>query len=118
MIAIVISLPVFYWNYQHDWISFHYQTNHVLAHRSWSPFKFLQAQLLQFVVYSPALYLLGIISIFRRSHWANPALRLLLIASVIVLLFFAYGAGYTVSLPHWPALAWVATHSCECGLYL
>ena len=110
LIAIALSLPVFYWNYQHHWIGFHYQTRHVLQNQAWSLLSFFKSQFVQFFAYSPGIYIFGLLAIITAcKEWSNKATRLLLLASLLILLFFAYSSGRNVTLPHWTAVAWVCS---------
>lgn len=111
IIAIILSLPVFYWNCQHHWISFHYQTGHVLSQQqNWSLWLFLYNQLLQFFAYSPGIYIFGLLATTAAfSAWKDHTTRLLVLLILVILFFFAYAAGYKAQHPHWTAVAWVGS---------
>lgn len=106
LLTLVMITPIIYWNYQHDWISFVYQMNHGTYHDEWSLLRFSQSQLAQFGVYSPLLYLVGIILAFSAIFKNSPT-RLLALFSLPVIILFAMGSGYKMSLPHWTQLAWL-----------
>ncbi len=105
LIGFTLSLPVLYWNYEHQWISFHFQTGHVLQGAGWSVWLALKSTLLQFLVYSPVIYTVGFLLLAQVRKYAK---NILWLNAVIILLFFAYSSGRTFTIPHWPALAWVA----------
>jgi len=110
LIAIVVSLPVFYWNYKHHWIGFYYQTEHGLRQQHWSLWFLLKSQLAQLFAYSPGIYLFGLIAtISSFSSWKDHSTRLLILLVSVILLFFGYASGYNITLPHWTAVAWVAS---------
>ncbi len=108
LIAAVIISPVFYWNMNHDWISFSYQLDHGFKARPWSIKLFAASQAAQFVVYTPGLYIASIaalIAAWRERNNASIQLLFLLVAPVFLL--FAWGSGFQATLPHWTALAWL-----------
>ena len=110
LLTLLCVLPILFWNYQHDWISFSYQQNHVLSEGHWSGKLFSLSQLAQIFCYTPALYIFGLLAVCTKPrYWRFDSVRLLVLFVVPTLLFFAYGAGYTFTLPHWTALAWLAT---------
>ena len=101
-IAGLMVIPVFYWNAEHDWLSFNYQINHVAYDVSWSLFKCLASSLSMSLSYSPVIYFLGLWVLFRQG--VN---NLFCFSALVLLLFFVYGSGFTPTLPHWVALAWL-----------
>lgn len=107
LIASLLITPILYWNNLHDWASFVYQLEHGTNGSSWSLERLARSQAIQFLVYSPLLYLVGWWSIFKPANYLNPAPRLLLAFSLPIMFLFAYTSGYEESLPHWVALAWL-----------
>ncbi len=108
LIAAVIISPVFYWNMNHDWISFSYQLNHGFKPRPWSIKLFGASQGAQFVVYTPGLYIASIAALIAAWHERNHAgVQLLVLLAAPVFLLFAWGSGFQATLPHWTALAWL-----------
>lgn len=107
LLAAALVAPVFWWNAQHDWISFAYQLGHGAPDRAWSPARFVAAQGYQMAAYAPGIWLFGLIALVagwgERSH---PGVALLLALSLPLLLVFAWGSGFEETLPHWTALAW------------
>lgn len=108
LIVVLCILPILLWNYQHDWISFAYQQNHVLNAEHWSGKMFSFSQLVQLFAYTPTLYMFGLAAIMQLRYWRIDSVRLLILFIIPTLLFFAYGSGYTFTLPHWTALCWLA----------
>jgi hypothetical protein len=102
-LALLLVLPVVYWNQVNHWVSFSYQAKHG-AGGGWAGAQVLRFLLLQVLVYGPLLL------------WGLQGLRHLVpVASRVLLLFFAVPfsvlailAGGGTSLPHWTAPCWVA----------
>jgi 4-amino-4-deoxy-L-arabinose transferase-like glycosyltransferase len=108
LIGAIVILPVLYWNYRHDWISFAYQLGHGMPQRDWQPGRLLVSQLGQLLAYSPGIYLFGLIAIVDGLRQPDPGSRLLLSLALPVLLLFGWNSGYETTLLHWPALGWAA----------
>lgn len=106
LVALVMILPVLYWNAQHDWISFRYQMGHGAPDRVWALTRFIRAQAGQLLAYAPGIYLFGLIALFAALRQRpQPNTRLLLSLAVPPLLLFGWAAGYEETLPHWTLLA-------------
>ncbi len=110
--AIVIS-PVIYWNLQHDWISISYQLNHGAPGTSWQIKNLLISQASQFITYSPAIFVFGLIAIYSALKNSNKNIKnknekYVLAFALPVLVLFGWMSGYQPSLPHWTALGWIA----------
>lgn len=104
VLAMVLVLPVAYWNHANHWISFTYQAKHG-AGGGWSGLHFARFLLIQVVVYGP-LFLWAVAGARRdilRSHG-----RTLLAFFVIPFAVLAALSGGGTSLPHWTAPAWAA----------
>ncbi len=57
IVATLLCLPVFYWNYTHDWASFSFQWKHGMAGKYWKwyfPLEYVGTQLL--IIFPPFLY--------------------------------------------------------------
>ena len=107
LISLTLIAPVIYWNATHDWMSFSYQLGHGFNQPDWRISRFLLTQLLQFVVYSPGIFILGLWALISSfGHWQHPAVKLILVFVLPVLVLFNWGGGYEESLPHWTSLAW------------
>ncbi len=107
-LALLVISPILYWNAQHDWISFVYQLGHGAPDRSWSPKRFLTAQAGQLIAYGPLVYGFGLIALVAALRSRLPGERMLLALALPVLALFAWNGGYETTLPHWPALGWLA----------
>lgn len=107
LIAGLMVLPVFYWNAQHDWISFLYQINHG-AGGEWKLKRVFAFFGIQFAAYGPLLVIGGIMAIrhvFRSKNWYAAGFLLFFLIPFLITAFLAGGGG---SLPHWTAPAWLA----------
>ncbi|MFN7195993.1 MAG: hypothetical protein ACK4MJ_02340 [Hylemonella sp.] len=103
-LALLLVLPVFVWNAQHDWISFRYQLQHGKG-GAWRVGSVLVFALLQALLYP--LLIRGALALRGRVRWDARCLGLL---GFYLLPFavLAYLSGGGSSLPHWTAPAWVA----------
>lgn len=107
VVAVVLVLPVFYWNVQHDWISFAYQMGHGLPDRDWSLHRFVLALAGQLLTYGPAVVIFGSAAVFAFLRRGDAAGRLLLAMILPLFLLLLWGAGLEQTLPHWSLLGWV-----------
>lgn len=100
-------LPILYWNFRHDWISFAYQLHHGTGKPSWELSRFLLSQAAQFLAYGPGLFVFGLIAIAASlPQRRNSGVWLCLSLALPLLLLFGWGGGYEMTLPHWTSLAW------------
>ena len=99
LVALLVVAPVFWWNAQHDWVSFKYQAQHGSG-GSWEALNVLRFLLIQAFAYGPLL-LAGCMATGVLQPWRW---RWFFLIPFGVL---AYMAGGGVSLPHWSAPAWV-----------
>jgi len=108
LLAVVVVLPVFVWNAQHEWISFAYQ----LKHGKGSHWQL--GQVLVFLLAQALLYPLLVWGIFGLRHKVLGGFELdraqawLLAFFALPFAVLAYLSGGGSSLPHWTAPAWVA----------
>lgn len=103
-IATIIISPVLYWNIEHNWISFTYQSEHVVGNSHLSMQNFAKSLAAQLFAYNPFLFIVafyGLISAFKSK---NDILFLSALFGGILFLFFTYSSFYKVALPHWSAL--------------
>lgn len=103
-IAFFIISPVIYWNIQNDWMSFTYQSQHVVgsSHINWQGFA--QSFVAQFVAYNPFLFPLAFYGLYRAFKSKNELLFIAALFGATLLLFFTYSSLYKTALPHWSAL--------------
>jgi len=113
--GLVLILPVLYWNYRHDWISFLYQIHHGTGSSSWELKRFVISQAGQLFVYGPGIYVFGVIAAFaglikykKLGEQGERGVMLCLALALPVLLLFGWNSGYYMTLPHWTSLGWVA----------
>lgn len=104
LIALMLISPVLYWNVQNDFVSFRYQSGHVLGSSSASIKSFLVSLLAQFGAYSPFLFLIAFFGFWKGLGSKDDRIRLSLLFGGTVLLFFFYSSFYERTLPHWPSL--------------
>ena len=90
--AFIVILPMLYWNYEHEWISFLFQ----LAHGSSEVFKIdLEAALSffsgQFILFSPVFTWILLYYIFKEKlAFSNDKIFLLTLVTLVTLGFFLY----------------------------
>ncbi len=102
-LAVLVVSPVVIWNYQNEWISFVYQTQHGKG-GGWRVLPLVQFLVVQLLAYGPLL-LWGAV-----GWWAlrATAVRVLPVFFVLPFAVLAGLSGGGSSLPHWTAPAWVA----------
>lgn len=98
-LALLLVLPVLYWNHLHEWISFKYQTDHVVGEVSYSFDSFFKSLAAQVIAYGPiwilfSLFVLSKIKLDRVS-------KVLLWFVLPQFLFFSYSGLKGFVLPHW-----------------
>jgi 4-amino-4-deoxy-L-arabinose transferase-like glycosyltransferase len=104
----ILILPILYWNYRHDWISFLYQFHHGTGKSSWEWTRFFESEGAQLLAYGPGLFVFGLIALVAElKQWRKSGVWLCLSFAIPVLLLFGMGAGYEMTLPHWTSLGWV-----------
>lgn len=103
VVAVLLVVPVAYWNQGNGWISFTYQAKHG-AGGGWQAGHVLRFLVVQLLVYGP-LVLWGWAG---WRHGAVPATRSLGLFFALPFAVMALLSGGGTSLPHWTAPAWVA----------
>ncbi|MDF1877630.1 glycosyltransferase family 39 protein [Sulfurimonas sp. SAG-AH-194-L11] len=103
-VALFIVSPVLYWNMQNDWISFTYQSHHVVgsSHINWMGF--MQSLVAQLIAYNPFLFGLSFYGLYRAFKSQNEVLFIAALFGATLLIFFTYSSLYKTALPHWSAL--------------
>jgi hypothetical protein len=110
LLAVVLVLPVFVWNAQHNWISFTYQLHHG-AGSQWQWMPMVQFLLVQGLTYPLLVWgALGLRRVWPSDTAASPRSLRLWLLSFFALPFgvLMYLSGGGSGLPHWTAPAWVA----------
>ena len=115
VIGLALIMPVLYWNYRHEWISFLYQIHHGTGKSIWEVKRFVISQAGQLFVYGPGIYVFGMIAAFtalkefkKLGEPTERGVMLCLALALPLLLLFGWGSGYEMTLPHWTSLGWVA----------
>lgn len=104
VLAILMVTPVIYWNIQHDFISFRYQTGHVLGPSSISLVKPFESLAAQFGAYSPFLFLIAFYGFIKGLRNKDDGIRLAVLFGGVIYAFFIYSSFYETTLPHWTSL--------------
>ncbi|MEA1916890.1 MAG: glycosyltransferase family 39 protein [Campylobacterota bacterium] len=104
IVALILVSPVILWNMQNEWISFSYQSEHVVGdtHIDWRVFA--QSVAAQFGAYNPFLWILSFYGLFKAVTSKDKTLFLSALFGITLLLFFWYASLYKRALPHWSAL--------------
>jgi hypothetical protein len=95
---------VIIWNLQHDFMSFRYQSGHVMGGPSPDLKKLFSSLAAQFGAYSPPLFCLAWYGVYLsfRKHRSEALLPALIGLTLFV--FFLYSSLFKFSLPHWSAV--------------
>jgi hypothetical protein len=104
IVALVIILPVIYWNVHTDFISFRYQSSHVVGGHMPNFAKFFQGLGAQFGAYSPPFFCLAFYGLYQAFKSRSDALLLAAVIGSTILLFFLYSSLFKFALPHWSAV--------------
>ena len=104
ILAILMVTPVIYWNIQHDFISFRYQTGRVLGPSSISLVKPFESLAAQFGAYSPFLFLIAFYGFIKSLRNPDDRIRLTVLIGGFIYAFFIYSSFYETALPHWTSL--------------
>lgn len=109
ILAIVVFLPVLYWNYLHNFISFGFQIEHGIAEeRVFNPESFYNFIGAQLVLFHP-LYLLPLFYfIFKDKDRFSRKKVFLLLPFLFVLGFFSYNAAFKSANAQWAAGAYLS----------
>lgn len=102
--ALLLISPVIIWNMQNGWISFTYQSEHVVGASTLNWRGFAQSAAAQFIAYSPLLSPIAFYGLYRSLRSKDETLFLSGLFGLTLILFFSYAALYKTALPHWSAL--------------
>jgi 4-amino-4-deoxy-L-arabinose transferase-like glycosyltransferase len=103
-IALAIISPVIIWNIQNDWISFSYQSNHVVGEASIHWNGFFRSLASQLAAYNPFFVPLAFYGLYKSFRSKNDLLLLSALFGLVLIAFFTYASLYKTALPHWSAL--------------
>ena len=108
LVAAIIVSPVFIWNSQHDWMSFHYQLNHAAGSDEWRVGLALRFWCVIWVAFGVALPVLAWIGWRGRHQLQHPSqsnapgpIRFSLYFMLPGLLLWLFLSGRGSTLPHW-----------------
>jgi len=104
LMACVLITPVIYWNITHDFISFRYQGGHVFGTLSSSFKNFAESLAAQFGAYCPFLFIIAFYGFFKALRSQSVYLRLAVLFSGTIMVFFLLTSFYERTLPHWPGV--------------
>ena len=112
LVALLLFLPVVWWNYRHDWISFAFQLGHGIQSRISEPWQmftlFLGGQM---GVVMPWTFLAMAYASLRPARWGVPSgsftSRLLVIGFWLPLLLFGAAGISSKAEANWPLLAYL-----------
>lgn len=110
LLAAVIVSPVLLWNMHHDWASFRYQIDHGTGGDTWSLSRLGTAEGQQLAYYGPLIFLATFVAL--GASWRERekrGVRTTYAFTLPILLVFGYSSGFDKGLPHWTALAFIAT---------
>ena len=113
-VAMVCVVPVFYWNYAHDWASFRYQFNHAAGQSDWRVLNVLKFTLVIWLAYGLILPFVWWVGLRQSSLAAGEtstgpsAHRFGFYFGLPSLLLWTYLSGRGSTLPHWATPAVVA----------
>ena len=104
LIALIMIIPVIYWNINHDFISFRYQGSHIFGSLATSFKSFIESLVAQFGAYSPFLFIIAFYGFFKAIRSANDYLRLSVLFGGTIIIFFLITSLSERTLPHWPGI--------------
>ena len=104
LLALVLITPVVIWNIDHEWISFSYQSGHVVGSGTLKWSSLGQSVVSQFGAYSPLLFPLAYYGLFRALRSKTNLLFLSALFGLVLIVFFTYASCYKRALPHWSSL--------------
>ncbi len=111
LITLILSIPVVYWNFKNDFISFTFQGNRIgLFHNPVNFISFIQFNLGQFLYQNPVLsviYTIALYKIFQKRHEVTEINFLLLFLGIPLILVFTFLSLFRSTLPHWTGPAFI-----------
>jgi len=108
-IAFLIVLPMLYWNYQHEWISFLFQLDHGSS-KSYviQPWLILEFVSSQFGVFTPVFtWVLFYYLVKDKLYFKDEKLYFISLSVAVILLFFLYKSFYVSMAPSYSAPAYI-----------
>jgi 4-amino-4-deoxy-L-arabinose transferase-like glycosyltransferase len=99
-VAAVVVSPILIWNLKNDFISFSYQSDHVLAFHNFSLMNFVQTWGSQWVLWGFGPAILAFLAFARLQAWRRS--EMLFWLSLSIFGFFVLISFFQTILPHWP----------------
>jgi 4-amino-4-deoxy-L-arabinose transferase-like glycosyltransferase len=106
LMGMACFLPVVYWNYAHDWISFRFQFGHGLGGQTYSLGRVLEFFGGQALVASPFGWFFGMIATAAYLFSRDRKKLFICLMSLPVFAFFAFSSLKRIAGPNWPAFAY------------
>ncbi|MEI7499078.1 MAG: glycosyltransferase family 39 protein [Bacteroidota bacterium] len=105
-VFVLLFLPVVFWNFENDFISFTFHENRVgITTSGFQPQYFLTEITGQFFYNNPVnvvIIIMALLALFRRKHFLEVSFsRILLWTSVPLVLVFLFFSIFRSTLPHW-----------------
>ncbi len=110
LIALLVFMPVLYWNYQHDFISFSFQLQHGIESKEkvFLAKDFFTFVGLQFALFHPFYLLPLFYFIIRDKNRFEKKKVFLLLPFLFVFFFFSYNAAFKHANYQWAAGAYIS----------
>ncbi len=112
LITIILMIPVFYWNYKNDFISFTYHENRIgLFNNHLNFLSFLQFNLGQIFYQNPILFTIYTLALLKAlsnlKHKIKRINLLLLYCGIPLIFVFTLSSLFHNTLPHWTGPAFI-----------
>jgi 4-amino-4-deoxy-L-arabinose transferase-like glycosyltransferase len=110
VLALLVFVPVIWWNYQHEWISFRFQLHHGIENKESSWLYNLAAYVVsQMGVAAPWTWIAMVVAGIQSRRWTRDEFgrALLLSGFAVPLLFFAVAGLTFAGGANWPVMAYV-----------
>lgn len=104
IIGLLLISPVIVWNIANNWISFAYQSDHVVGSDTITLKPFFQSIAAQAGAYNPFLFIMAVFGIVAALRSKEPAVILAVWIGLGIEVFFLLTSFLKPVLPHWPAL--------------
>jgi 4-amino-4-deoxy-L-arabinose transferase-like glycosyltransferase len=106
--VLLVVAPNLWWNWQNDFISFRHTAHISQLHRDLlHPGHLAEFVLAQLLVFGPVLFVVLLLALFRRAVWRDERHRLLLLASLPILLVISVQALLAEANMNWASPAYI-----------
>jgi hypothetical protein len=112
LVTLVLSVPVVYWNFKNDFISFTFHGNRVgLFHSHLDLLSFIQFNLGQFFYQNPVIFVICTITLYnllrKKREQITEINFLLLYLGIPLIAVFVFLSLFRSTLPHWSGPAFI-----------